>query len=164
MADCGEFHPRGSGCANLFQARPWGLLFFALLAFSLAAGVWGCGKKAWPEPRLEEDRFGWEQIWHERHGSCLDVRALLSGAASKLSHVILEWEAVSGPEAAQDRPFTPETKLRLDDFSREFKRQNEVIRIHVCGLDPGASYRWRLVGVNRHAGLGRVPSEIQITP
>lgn len=138
------------------------IVSFAII--SLAAGLWGCGKKGWPQPRLEEDRFQWAQIQHQRYDHCLDVRALLDGAARNLRSVTLEWMELENAEAGSGKTFAPTERVRLDDSSPEFKRQDRVIRILFCGWKADASYAWRLVGTNRHVALESVPSPVQFSP
>lgn len=141
-----------------------GAVIACLAIISLAAGLWGCGKKGWPEPRLEEDRFQWGQIQHQRYDHCLDVRALLDGAAANLRSVTLEWMVLENATDDPGAAFVPTGRARLGDSSPEFKRQERVIRILFCGLEADASYAWRLVGRNRHAALDAVSSPVQLSP
>mgnify|MGYP000060266549 CR=1 FL=1 len=140
-----------------------GVLICMAAVLSLGTGLWGCGKKDWPEPRLHEDRFQWTQLQHQRYDHCLDVRALLDGAASNLRFVTLEWMEMENGEDCPDCPFTATGRARLDDATAEFKRQNGVIRIVYCGWEPNVSYRWRLVGGNKYVGLGTTISEVQFS-
>lgn len=133
----------------------------AMLSFTTL--LWGCGKKGWPEPRLDEDRFHWAQIQHQRYDDCLDVRALLGGAATNLRFVTLEWMELETNEDSPESPFIATGRTRLEDSSAEFKRQNGVIRILYCGLDPDTSYRWRLLGRNKHIGLEPSISPVQFS-
>lgn len=146
---------------TLQTARP--LTFSVVVILCLFAGASGCGKKGWPRPQLEEDRFHWAQIQHQRYDQCIDIRALLDGAATNLRSVNLEWMELETPEDCPDCPFSATGRIRLDDSSRDFKRQNKVIRILFCGWEPGVSYRWRLVGANRHRGLGTTTSAVQFS-
>jgi hypothetical protein len=132
----------------------------SLAVILIVAGLSGCGKKGWPEPQIEEDQFWWEQIQHQRYDECLDVRALLGGEAKNLSFVYLQWMELESEEDCPGCPFTPSGRLRLDDSSKAFKRQDEVIRILFCEWEPDISYRWRLVGFNRHRGLKSISSEV----
>lgn len=132
-------------------------------AVLLLLGGTGCGKKSWPEPQLDEDRFTWGQIQHHRHGACLDARALVYGAPNKLGFVFLEWMELESNEDCPGCPFVPTGRVRLGDGSSEFKRQNGVIRILLCEWNPERSYRWRLVGMNVHRGLGSVTSQVEFS-
>ncbi len=143
---------------NILKFGRWYVICF--VAVSLLVIGTGCGKKGWPEPRLDEDRFTWGPIQHQRQGACLDARALVHGAANKLGFVYLEWMRLDTAEDCPDCPFEVTERVRLGDGSSEFKRQNGVIRILFCEWDPESSYRWRLVGLNVHRGLGSVPSQV----
>lgn len=140
------------GCMTCFLA-------VFLLAFSM-----GCGKKGWPEPQIDEDRFFWGQIQHQRQGACLDARALVHGAADKLGDVYLEWMQGDIPEDCPECSFEVTGRVLLGDGASEFKRQNGVIRILFCEWDTESSYRWRLLGMNVHRGLGSVESHVEFSP
>ncbi|TVQ96536.1 MAG: hypothetical protein EA399_15745 [Desulfovibrionales bacterium] len=140
-----------------------GVISCLLMGLVLVFGT-GCGKKAWPEPQLDEDRFYWGQIQHQRQGACLDARALVHGAANKLGNVYLEWMEWDRPEDCPECPFEVTSRVLLADRSSELKRQNGVIRILLCEWDPDLSYRWRLVGMNVHRGLGAVESQVEYSP
>ncbi len=127
----------------------WPLIISMVVVLCLVAGASGCGKKEWPRPQLEQDRFHWAQIQHQRYDQCLDVRALLDGAALNLRFVILEWMELEGAEDCPGCLFSGTSRARLDDSSTGFKRQNGVIRMLFCGWEPGISCRWRLVGANK---------------
>lgn len=144
------------------QAKSTTFLMTAV-AICLLAGLVGCGKKGWPEPRVEEDRYQWAQIQHHRYGQCLDARALLEGESSNLRFVYLEWMELEGREDCPGCEFKLTGRVRLDDATEEFKRQNGVIRILFCGWDPDVSYRWRLTGANIHRGLGFTSSPVQFS-
>lgn len=146
---------------NILKFGRWYVICFAMASVLLVGA--GCGKKGWPEPRLDEDRFSWGQIQHQRQGACLDARALVDGAANKLGSVYLEWMRMDTKEDCPDCPFEVTGRVLLGDGSSEFKRQNGVIRILFCELEPEASYRWRLVGRNVHRGLGSVPSQVEFS-
>lgn len=133
------------------------------LAMVLLLAVSGCGKKGWPEPQVGEDHFTWGQMQHQRQAACLDARALVHGAPEKLGFVFLEWMQLDGNEDCPGCPFQVTDRVRLGDGSSEFKRQNGVIRILLCEWEPDVSYRWRLVGMNVHHGLGGVISPVQFS-
>jgi len=141
----------------------WPLIISVVVALCLIVGTSGCGRKEWPGPQLEQDRFHWAQIRHQRHDQCLDVRALLDGAATNLRFVNLEWMALEGSEDCPGCPFSATGRVRLDDSSTNFKRRNGVIRIFFCGWESGVSYRWRLVGANKHRGLEMTKSAVQFS-
>ncbi|SDB07737.1 hypothetical protein SAMN05660653_00331 [Desulfonatronum thiosulfatophilum] len=140
--------------------RVW-LLLFALVILGVIGA--GCGKKGWPVPQVDEDRFHWGEIQHQRQDACLDVRALVHGASKKLGFVHLEWMQLESNEDCPGCPFQPTGRILLGDGSSEFKRQNGVIRILLCEWEPSASYQWRLVGMNVHGGLGSVESPVQFS-
>lgn len=141
----------------------WRCLVGVVAVCLLVVGA-GCGKKGWPEPRLDEDRFSWGQIQHQRQDACLDARALVLGAVNKVGPVYLEWMRWEGPEDCPECPFTRTGRTLLRERSSEIKRQNGVIRILFCEWEPDVSYRWRLVGWNVHRGLGIVESSVEFSP
>lgn len=147
---------------RVLRTKPSTFLMTAAV-ICLLAGLTGCGKKGWPEPQIDQDRFSWGQIQHQRYDHCLDARALLDGVASNLRYVTLEWMELEGNEDCPGCPFAPTGRVRLDDASEEYKRQDRVIRILFCGWDADASYRWRLTGANVHTGLGAVSSPVQFS-
>jgi len=142
--------------------KKW-MVAIVTLMLSLALFVSGCGKKGWPDPQLEEDRFAWGQMQHLRQGECLDARALVHGAPEKLGDVYLQWMELDANEDCPGCPFEVTDRIRLGDGSSELKRQNGVIRILVCEWTPEVSYRWRLVGMNIHRGLNPVISPVQFS-
>jgi hypothetical protein len=127
------------------------LLVLALLG-------WGCGKKEWPSPVLEQDRFAWQEVEGRRDGRCLDIRAVLSGDAGNLETVVLELEASREP--CQGCPFQKTGEVRLAPSSEQMVLKGRVLRIRYCGLDPSMRYRWRLTATNVFEVLGSITTSV----
>lgn len=124
--------------------------FLVLSLVILGACLWGCGKKAWPEPEEGAQRFSWETVYGAREESCLVITARLSGNMDNLRDIILELAETATDTDCPGCPFHPREKVRyeLSDPSIEIKGKRIILR-H-CGLDEDAIYRFRLVGNNVH--------------
>ena len=106
----------------------------------------GCGKKEWPSPRAEKDRFTWDSVRASRDESCLIIRGELQGAAQNLLQVELRLE--TSEDLCPGCPFTPQssTVYTLDDPS--LNRQGSSVVITHCPVDPNKAIRFRLNGIN----------------
>jgi hypothetical protein len=118
----------------------------------------GCGKKEWPSPRTEKDRFSWASVRASRDGSCLIVRARLEGAAHNLKEVVLRLE--TSQELCPGCPFTPtESAVYSPGDPSLSRRGNRVIITH-CPVEPGRALRLRLDGVNVFRQIRDASSEV----
>lgn len=137
------------------------LLALALLAVLLLPLLASCGKKGWPEPLILQERFEFGNLYGVREGDCLVVKARLEGKWENMTSVRLEFSDtdIDCPTC----PFHPsqESLLAMDD--PELSVEDEVLTIRHCGLDPSATYRWRLVGYNVHEELEPETSEVRLT-
>lgn len=131
-----------------------------LPVLALLAVFWlGCGKKEWPSPVLEQDRFAWQEVSGRREGGCLDVRAVLAGAADNLESVVLELEASREP--CPGCPFQSTQKIRLTPSSERVELEGNTLLIRYCGLQESMRYRWRLTAANVYDALGTVTSSVR---
>ena len=137
--------------------RLGGLL--ALVAVMLVLGS-GCGKKNWPEPVVDKDRFVWSEMSARVEGKCLQITALLSGNVQNLAGLTLEVEMRSDP--CPGCPFVPTIKKRMAPGSEDWKRRGALVYVTWCGLEPDKAVRWRLIGHPLHPTLADVPSRVYI--
>ncbi len=121
--------------------------------------VTGCGKKDWPEPAVQEDRFDWKTVQGHREGNCLDIKASVQGNADNLDTIILELEGAK--EICQDCPFSPTKRRVFPITSPEVEKKGSDIRIYCCPFQEDREYRWRLRGVNAFYAIKDVISDIQ---
>lgn len=120
----------------------------------------GCGKKGWPEPIMDKDRFVWSEMSTEVEGRCLDITALLSGNVQNLARLTLELEIRSDP--CPGCPFSPTNIVRMDAGSEDWKRRGALVHVQWCGLEPDKAVRWRLIGHPVHSSMADVPSRVHI--
>lgn len=118
----------------------------------------GCGKKDWPEPVVDKDRFVWSEISAQVQDKCLDITALLSGNVQNLAGLTLEVEMRSEP--CPGCPFVPTVRKRMDPGSENWQRRGALVHVTWCGLDPDKAVRWRLIGHPLHPGMSSVRSRV----
>jgi hypothetical protein len=138
---------------NTMRALVAGFVILSLLWLGL-----GCGKKGWPEPDIDEDRFVWSEISSEVTGRCMDITALLSGNVQNLARVTLEVEMRSEP--CPGCPFSPTTTVRMEPGSENWERRGALVHVMWCGLEPDKAVRWRLIGHPLHASMDDVRSRV----
>lgn len=131
-----------------------------VLVLCLLAGLAGCGKKDWPSPRAEEDRFTWAGVNGTRQNGCLVARAELQGAYWNLASVRLEIETLAEP--CPGCPFQPTRTVEFPPGSASVTQERELIRVSFCELDQEGFTRWRLAGLNRYSQLEDVTSQVMI--
>lgn len=142
----------------LFSVRRPALLAAGVIAL-LALG--GCAHKIWPEAQATEDRFSLAEVDGGRDGACLTVEARIKGAVSRLSHLSILLDEVT--EGCPDCPFVPD---RMEDYypgGQDMRLTGDYARMEYCELDPGGSYKWRLVGHNRFPSIRPVVSDVSTT-
>jgi hypothetical protein len=121
----------------------------ALAALILAAACLfpaGCGKKEWPSPRTEKDRFSWASVRAGRDGSCLVIRGELEGAVQNLKEVVLRLE--TSKELCPGCPFTPNSSAAYSLSDPSLIREGGRVIITHCPVEPDSAVRLRLEGVN----------------
>jgi hypothetical protein len=128
------------------------------LLISLTCGAFGCGKKGWPEPILDKERFVWSEISTTVQGQCLDITALLNGNVQNLTRLTLEVEM--RPKPCPGCPFSPTTTVRMDSGSELWERRGALVHVQWCGLEQDMAIRWRLIGHSLHTNLADVPSRV----
>ena len=118
----------------------------------------GCGKKQWPEPNLDKDRFVWSEMSTHMRDRCLEITALLSGNVQNLAGLTLEVEMRSDP--CPGCPFSPTHTVRMDASSKSWERRGALVNVVWCGLEPDKAVRWRLIGHPIHPSMNNVPSRV----
>ena len=116
----------------------------------------GCGKKDWPEPDMDYERFHWVSAGGELRRTCLVVTGELTGNIDNLDAVYVELEKGECPGC----PFNPERREGYKLPSPMVQRQGNSVTVNVCGLDASATWRWRLVGANKYEVLGEAESKV----
>jgi len=140
-----HFEPEGASVKETGRfSRAWVIIVLVLAAAGLLLA--GCGKKEWPSPRAEKDRFTWDSVSASRDETCLIIRGELQGATQNLQQVELRLE--TSEELCPGCPFTPQssTVYSLDDPS--LSRQGSSVVITHCPVDPDTAVRFRLNGIN----------------
>ncbi len=131
---------------------------YVLLAVLLLVTA-GCGKKVWPEPDAQEEKFALQIENSEIDNSCLEIQAVISGNYRNLAGLVLELEEADEP--------CPGCPLRVDQTvnfgmnSPHVERQDERIQISYCGVDPKKYIRFRLVGSNVYSQISEAQSEVK---
>lgn len=120
-----------------------------LLLFALAL-LAGCalGRKQWPEASRSEDRFTLKLMEGERIDDCLVLQVAVSGAVERLWRASVLYESV-GDEEGQGCIGCPFVPREAQHFSRDqegFDLQGNVLRLSICGLEPGVEYRLQVSG------------------
>ena len=126
-----------------------------ILFVAACLAIAGCGKKEWPSPRTEADRFAWQQVSAQREGTCLLIRGELEGAWQNLKRVVLQLE--TSDELCPGCPFSPDRSASypLDDTS--LRREGSRVAITHCGIEPETAVRLRLAGENVYS---QIPEEL----
>lgn len=133
-------------------------LLVVLAAFLLPA----CGKKMWPEPVADQERFTWHNATARLDNGCLHIQATLGGRYSNLRDVIVELEPADPSEVCLSCPFQPTASRVVDADSPQVQRQGPRIRVVLCGLDGTKTYRWRLKGSNILDPIDPVATEVGV--
>jgi hypothetical protein len=118
----------------------------------------GCGKKEWPSPRTEKDRFSWASVRASRDDSCLVIRGKLQGASRNLKEVVLQLE--TSQELCPGCPFRPDQRAVYPLRHPSLSRKGTQITITHCPVEPETALRLRLDGVNVFQQIPDAPSDI----
>ena len=120
------------------------LLLFAL---SVLAGC-ALGRKEWPEAARSEDRFTLKLMEGERVDDCLLLQVAVQGAVERLWRASVLYESVGDGEGqgCVGCPFVPRAARHFMRGQDGFDLQDNVLRLSLCGLEPGVEYRFRVSG------------------
>lgn len=129
------------------------LLFIFLAA--LACGLSACGRTGDPKPRHATRSFVWQEVEVSPAGTCLEVRAVMSGVYSNLDAVLLEFADV-GDGDCPGCPFVVKEQIRVPELAKAFNQSTGELKFSHCPRVKAKAYRLRLVGINiydtsRHA-------------
>ncbi len=129
----------------------------------LLLGLVGCGKKSWPEPNADQERYDFKDEQARIAHNCLEIKAKLSGNKDNISKIILELAETDTDTDCPTCPFHPEMRVEFPLSDQQLQIGRNSVALRYCLIEAGASYRWRLVGYNSYPGLGAVTSRILIT-
>jgi hypothetical protein len=131
--------------------------FFIAVALAVVTSMslFGCGKKDWPEPDLDAERFEWASAGAELRRTCLVVTGELTGNIDNLDAVYVELDRGE----CRGCPFRPDKRMGYELPSPMVQRSGNTITVNVCGLDGSITWRWRLIGKNVYDVLGEAASE-----
>ena len=118
------------------------------LLLCVLIGLAGCGKKDWPSPQAEKDRFTWAEVNGTRQNDCLIIQAGLQGAYWNLASLRLEIETL--PEPCPGCPFQPTRSVDLPMSAPNVTQDKGQLQVTYCNLEGTGFTRWRLVGHNRY--------------
>ncbi|EGB13684.1 putative lipoprotein [Pseudodesulfovibrio mercurii] len=118
-----------------------------LLCLVLLAGC-AMGRKQWPEATRSQDRFTLKLIDGERVDRCLLLRVAVSGSVDRLWRASVLFEAVGDGEdqGCVGCPFVPREAQHFTRGQDGFDLEGNVLRLNICGLEPGVEYRFRVSG------------------
>ncbi|WP_272699770.1 hypothetical protein [Desulfovibrio sp. Fe33] len=120
------------------------LLLFGLTSLSSCA----MGRKQWPQAARSEDRFTLRLIEGVRQDECLVLEVDVRGATNRLWRASVLYEAV-GDGAGQGCagcPFVPRNARHFTRGQEGFDLDGNVLKLSICGLEPGVEYRFRVSG------------------
>jgi len=126
------------------------LFVVVTLILCVQANLCGCalGRKDWPSPQKGEDRFSLKLMDGIRQDECIMMNIAVKGASDNLWRATVQYEAVGTDEGqgCAGCPFVPRDVIHFTRESSGFVMQNNVLRLNLCGLNPGVEYRFRVVG------------------
>lgn len=128
----------------------------ALFLVSIAATLlfaYGCGRKSWPEPMAELERFDFTKVTGYLENGCLKIRARISGKAENLKGFSVELARSGEGGDCPTCPFHAQQRIEVPLNAPNLKMDKRRLLLEQCGLEPGAAYRWRLVGYSSYPGL-----------
>jgi len=143
------------------KARRFSGTALAVVALILAVACLlptGCGKKKWPSPRTEKDRFSWTSVRASRDDSCLVIRGELQGAVRNLKEVVLQLE--TSQELCPGCPFSPDQRAVYSLRDPSLRREGARVTITHCPVEPDTALRLRLDGVNVFQQIPDAPSDV----
>ncbi len=127
------------------------LVFFIIFS---AACIWGCGKKEWPSPNVQEEKFALEYMNSTRVEDCLRLNVRVSGEQDNLSAVSLLVQDLGEGADCPTCPFRVSRTFRLSRNSPSLSIEGNLLHLQVCGLESDRDYRFKLVGENIYPEIG----------
>ena len=141
------------GITNVVSTR---ILLVLILALACMLST-GCGRKQWPEPKAEGQRFEIKDASGILQDGCLTIRGSISGESDNLARMVLELAETGEDASCPTCPFHAETRIEsvVDESAPEanFRREGARFIFRHCGLKSDIIYRWRLVGYNSYPGI-----------
>jgi hypothetical protein len=122
------------------------LLLFGLSVLSSCA----LGRKQWPQATRSEDRFTLKLIEGVRQDGCLVLEVGVGGAKERLWRASVLYEAVGDGEGqgCVGCPFVPRNAQHFIRGQEGFDLDGNVLKLSICGLEPGVEYRFQVSGKN----------------
>ncbi len=127
------------------------------LVLLLILGI-GCGKKVWPEPDAEEEKFSLHIEEVVLEDKCLYLTAEIRGNQRNLAGLVLELEKSEIP--CPGCPFLVSESFAPALDSPEVHLQDCRIKIVYCFIDSRKYYRIRLTGRNVFPEIQDVRSNV----
>lgn len=120
-----------------------------LILFGLTV-LAGCalGRKQWPEATRGEDRFTLSLIEGVRQDDCLVLTIMVKGAVNRMWRASVLYESVGDDEGqgCEGCPFVPREARHFTRDQSEFNLNGNILKLSICGLEPGVEYRFRVSG------------------
>lgn len=129
------------------------LFVIVMTLLLLHIGLLGCGRKDWPEPMAEQERFDITDPTGNLGDGCLEVRARLRGASGNLTRLVLELQPTGEDAACPTCPFHAEQRIEVPLDAPNLEISKRSLLLTHCGLERGRAYRWRLVGYSGYPGI-----------
>ncbi|NJB66807.1 hypothetical protein GGQ74_000447 [Desulfobaculum xiamenense] len=130
-----------------------------LAALACAVLLSGCGRKAWPEPRLSDDVFAFENATATLEKGCITVNADVTGKADKIARVYLELSSADCPGC----PFTPDRRIEFTRASADLRITADKLTLSACGLG-NEPLMWRITAENIHSAIRGTATAVQMVP
>lgn len=138
--------------------------FFATALLLLVLPFTGCalGHKEWPTAQKSEDTFSLKLMDGVRQDNCLLLDIAVGGATERLWRVAIQYEAIGTEEGqgCSGCPFVPRAVKEFTRESSEFNLHGSILKLSLCGLEPGVEYRFRVVGTNELPAMSLVSTDV----
>lgn len=131
---------------------------FLILVLFLALALTGCGKKVWPEPDVDQEKFSLSILEHEVFNGCINILVNVAGNYRNVARLTIELEESDEPCPAC--PFLPTASFPREPGSAGMTRANGQIRLTHCGLDQDKYYRFRIRASNIYSIIRDERSEV----
>ncbi len=137
------------------------IILLGLAAIITVAGLTGCGKKAWPQPKNSSDTFHWIRASARPENGCIRVTAQLEGNLRNVDYVALELQTAGTAEDCPTCPFNPNERVEFMPAQIGLSSEQGALSTLYCPKRESSAYRWRLVGVNLHSSLEHALSSVR---